>query len=363
MKLKIFSDRCFLPAGIPHEPIFYPFWGSAPEKLALPGAAYYEAFDRYLEVGKTCFELVPLEAADVVIFPGNLERVFCPEYLCLATDLAAQAKQAGKPTLGFFWGDCSDIQLPIACDIVLRNSLYRTSRSPSDFAYPNWTVDFTATYFDGSVPIRQKSAKPTIGFCGFIGQPNLKLYAKQLLYQFRKIAGRGFPPPHYTGHLFRDKALAWLSKSDRVQTNFILRDRMGFVGQSPEIHQIYRMEYVNNMKDSDYILCCRGYGNYSYRLYEILSAGRIPVFIDTDCVLPYDFELDWKTYCIWISQRELPKIGEVIAEFHENLSPQDFIDLQHKCYDLWKKRLSPEGFFGNLNKHLISAPKIEQQAI
>jgi hypothetical protein len=352
MKLNIFSDRCFLPNGIAHDSIFYPFWGNSLGNTTLPGASYYEALDQYCKVAQSLFELSPLEEADVVIFPGNLERVFDPRYLNLATELAEKAKLSGKLTAGFFWGDCSDKELPISCELVFRNSLYRSHKSPCDFAYPNWTVNFIETYFNGEVPVRHKLDKPVVGFCGFIGDSGIKFYAKRSLYQFRKAVGKGFPPPHYTGHLLRKKALYNLSKSKLVETNFILRDKMGFVGQASTTHNSYRTVYVKNMVESDYLFCCRGYGNYSYRFYEILSAGRIPVFLDTDCVLPYDFEIDWKKYCVWLKQEELPIIAEKIAEFHERLSPQEFIDLQHACYRIWKKKLSPEGFFYNFHKHL-----------
>lgn len=113
-----------------------------------------------------------------------------------------------------------------------------------------------------------------------------------------------------------------------------------------------RQEYFQNMIDSDYILCCSGYENYSIRLYETLSCGRIPVFINTDCVLPYDFAIDWKKYCVWVDRSELSLIGEKILDFHNNLSTQEFIDLQHECRQFWEKWISPEGFFSNFYRHL-----------
>ena len=96
-----------------------------------------------------------------------------------------------------------------------------------------------------------------------------------------------------------------------------------------------RQEYVQNMIESDYILCARGAGNFSYRLYETLSCGRIPVFIDTDCVLPYNFAIEWKKYCVWVNEGELSHIAEKVAEFHSRLSPQEFLDLQSACRRLW----------------------------
>jgi hypothetical protein len=45
-------------------------------------------------------------------------------------------------------------------------------------------------------------------------------------------------------------------------------------------------------------------------------------------------------------------IAEKIAEFHDNLSPQEFVDLQYECRKIWQERISPEGFFENLYRHL-----------
>ncbi len=76
-----------------------------------------------------------------------------------------------------------------------------------------------------------------------------------------------------------------------------------------------RQEYVHSMMESDYILCARGAGNFSRRLYEALSCGRIPVFVDTDCVLPYQSEINWKEYFVCGL-----RVGEKVAEFHGLLS-------------------------------------------
>ncbi|NEP12115.1 MAG: exostosin family protein [Symploca sp. SIO2C1] len=106
------------------------------------------------------------------------------------------------------------------------------------------------------------------------------------------------------------------------------------------------------MIQSDYILCCRGSGNYSYRLYETLCMGRIPIFINTDCTLPYDFLIDWKEYCVWIEESEIDQASSKLIDFHNSLSEKDFINLQYKCREIWLKWLSPEGFFSNFYHHL-----------
>lgn len=77
-----------------------------------------------------------------------------------------------------------------------------------------------------------------------------------------------------------------------------------------------RYEFVKNMQESDYIINCRGSGNYSHRLIETLCCGKIPIFIDTDCVLPYDSAINWKNYCIWVEENEVPFIAEKVLDFH-----------------------------------------------
>jgi hypothetical protein len=99
------------------------------------------------------------------------------------------------------------------------------------------------------------------------------------------------------------------------------------------------------------VLCVRGVGNWSFRLYETLSLGRIPVFVDTHGVLPYDFLLEWRDYMVWIDRDEIGRIGERVAEFNERLSDADFVELQHACRRLWEEYLSPLGYFRNFHLH------------
>jgi hypothetical protein len=45
-------------------------------------------------------------------------------------------------------------------------------------------------------------------------------------------------------------------------------------------------EYQENLSQSDYILCPRGFGNVSIRFYETLSSGATPLLIDSGTKLP-----------------------------------------------------------------------------
>ena len=112
-----------------------------------------------------------------------------------------------------------------------------------------------------------------------------------------------------------------------------------------------RREYVENIAESDYVLCARGIGNFSYRLYETLSMGRIPIFIDTDCVLPLDFDIDWRDYCVWVDTGDVDRIGDRVLEFHESLSDAEFEERQRAARRVWETHISPEGFFASFHRH------------
>src|SRR5690606_31539385 len=111
-----------------------------------------------------------------------------------------------------------------------------------------------------------------------------------------------------------------LERSAYVATNFIYRQlyRAG-VKNNKDSHQT-TMDFYNNLKDSDYVVCVRGAGNFSVRLYETLAMGRIPVFIDTDCALPLENSIDWKKHTVWIEYAERNRVAEKVKEFHGSLS-------------------------------------------
>jgi hypothetical protein len=355
-KLRVFSDRSYLPEGVDHVVMLYPFWGKNPEDPRAPESG---RFDRYTALGGSFFEMHSLAEADVTVMPAPWERVV---YNRTARDLAERfgekAEQAGKQTVVFFCSD-ADEEVPIDNSIIFRTSFYRSRRKPNEFALPGWSEDLLERYLGGGLPERPKRLKPVVGFCGHAEEPSFKW---KLARAFRGAASfmglrdsEGLPLK--PGFAIRAAALRVLAKCPEIETNFLVRE--SFLGgvKLPDgrrdlarMRQV-RLEFVQNMVDSDYILCTRGSGNFSYRLYETLCCGRIPVIVDTDCVLPYDFAIDWKKFSVWVEESEIPWIGEMVAEFHRNLSPGQFIDLQHQCRKLWEQWLSPEGFFAHFRLH------------
>lgn len=345
--MKIFSDRKYLPKSKNHVVILCPFWGKNGEEPRDPSSG---RFDRYMKVGNGFFEMVLLDEADLAIFPTNWENVSNDnEGMSLAIRFIKIVNEAGKRVIIFFGSD-SDEEVPIEEAYIFRTSIYRSIRKPNEFAMPAWSEDFVQRYMGWHLKTRAKCKKPIISFCGYAPSPTWRQNLKRLF-----PIGKKNP---LVDRYYRKAALEFLKKSKLVETSFIIRKK--FYSQAASLPsgdidyiqlQKLREEYVQNMINSDYVLCVRGAGNFSYRLYEALSCGRIPVFVDTDCVLPYQESINWRNYCIWVDAKEVRYIGERVAEFHASLSDQAFIDLQWECRRLWENFLSPEGFFQHFHKH------------
>jgi hypothetical protein len=321
--------------------MFFPFWGKNPEDPDDPNTG---RFDRYTEIGADLFRLAPLEEAAAAVVPFDWSSAVEPELIEAANEFAARTRAAGKPVLVFFVSD-ADEPVPVEDAIVLRTSMYRSQRRPREFAQPAWSEDFLERYFGGQLPLRRRG-KPVVGFCGLAPR------VQRRLLRFREHA-------HPAADV-RARALQVLRDAKGIDANFVIRSH--FLGGAivngrvdPAVMQRVRREYVDNMSGSDYVVCARGAGNFSYRLYETLSLGRIPVFVDTDCVLPFDFELDWREYCVWVDEGEVERAGEIVSEFHERLSDDDFVEFQRECRRLWEERIAPEGFFAHLDRYLAHA--------
>lgn len=330
--------------------MLYPFWGTGRKGQ---DDSFAGVFDDYIASGSQFFRMTPLAEADLAILPGAWSHyVETADGRARARDFAATAKAAGKQTIVFFNSDSTE-EVPLDDSLVFRTSLYRSSRRPNEFALPAWSEDIVERRLDGKLPVRPKRGHPVVGFCGFAA-PLMRSWLRNFARWGASVAGlrHGATNPLLKpGHSVRLKAMRALENSPAVETNFVVRDTFFASAEIAQLKQI-RKEYVQNVIDSDYTLCVRGVGNFSYRLYETLSCGRIPLFVDTDCVLPYDSVIRWKDYCVYLDESEVAQIGERVAEFHAGLSGSGFEVLQRDCRKLWEDFISPAGFFRNFHRHL-----------
>ena len=344
--LRLFTDMNFLPEGVGHCQLLIPFLGT--------NNCPHDGYDDFERTGKQFLALAGPHEADFAILPfdgshlintqSELQR-HCQQF---AKQFVQIASRHGLKTIVLVNSDlnCS-IALPDI--IVLRTSLNRRYRNVNEYALPAWHEDLRRRVSGADKERREFRIKPSIGFCGQVAmiRPKSTRRIKILLQRLVRVFG-GYLD-HNDGVYLRRAAIDILHREPDIQKNFIERhDYFGGSLKNPAISDVVRTEYVDNLLNSDYALCIRGYGNFSFRFFEAMSLGRIPVLLDTQCVLPYDFLHDYHEYCLIVPEDRIRELPRMLLEFHRRFDAATFLEMQFRIGDFWQRWLSPQGFFRHL---------------
>jgi hypothetical protein len=77
--------------------------------------------------------------------------------------------------------------------------------------------------------------------------------------------------------------------------------------------QLARLEeFINITKQSIFTLCPRGYGAQSFRLYEVMQLGSIPIIIYDKEWFPFSNEINWSEFSVLIHISELSNIKTIV---------------------------------------------------
>lgn len=89
--------------------------------------------------------------------------------------------------------------------------------------------------------------------------------------------------------------------------------------------------FLEITKHSAFSLCPRGYGTTSFRFYECLQLGSVPIFIYDTPWFPFDDVLDWSEFSILVHESKISEIPNILIS---NLCRLDkMIDRGKYVYD------------------------------
>jgi len=345
--IKLYAPDTYREPNISqHTEIMFPFWGIT-AKATMP---YVRAAALQYQYSKEDFVLVPrIEEADFVVIPYQYERLklINPGKVKMIVE---EARVAGKPLFIDGAGDLEyDIDIPNA--VITRVSQYQYSRKPNEITIPFPAEDLLETYAGGDLQVRKKPDVPSVGFTGWAGlslEKRLKTHIKELPVTVTALFDERRGAEH-KGVLFRERALKALSRHRGIEAHFKARPSYSghvqtIVGEVKDV----REEFVNNLLASDYALCVRGDANASVRFYEALSLGRIPLFLDTACVLPLESMIHYRDFCVFVDWRDTESIGDALLDFHASVSPERFEEMQKEARRAYREYLRSDSF----SKHL-----------
>jgi hypothetical protein len=347
--LKIYADRSHYRAehrGLLAS-ILRPYWKDFPFTDEERARDYGQQVRQYLIVDSP-------DEADIGVLPMHWVHYYQTGTLAQAVAFINSVKAKGKPVVTENSGDYS-VPLPVDDVYLFQANCYKSRRHPHEYALPVFIRDLLQELGEEAISIHPRHETPLIGFCGQAYDPMWRKAVKPLSIAYRNLKFH-LKLTHFEPHalypptFLRSRVLSILEQSDKVRTNFV--KRMYYRGGNEKSKEQLRQEFLNNIQDTDYTICIRGTGNFSQRLYEVLALGRIPIFIDTDSILPFDDVIDWRSHCIWVKPAELELLPEKVSEFHNALDASEFADLQRRCRELWEDRLSFSGFFTHFGEHL-----------
>lgn len=99
---------------------------------------------------------------------------------------------------------------------------------------------------------------------------------------------------------------------------------------------------------SKYMLCPRGYGLNSFRLYEAFQLNCVPVIITDKSYLPWQDELNWSEFSILIDETNLSHIDEIL----KNIDDDQYNKLLTTGKNIYSSYFTLNGMYDNIIKRL-----------
>ncbi|MCC0175951.1 hypothetical protein I4641_03015 [Waterburya agarophytonicola K14] len=314
-------------------------------------------FTPYID-GANHIEVDSIQDCEIAIYP---RRVFHPETLEFddrVYDAATKAKRYNKPLIVDGTSD-SDVFLNLPNTHILRCGLYKSLQQPFETECPFWSNYRTKNKLD-ALKISSKPKKPTIGFCGTTSSmgtlSNIAKFAapsiltKYILSQGKRASQVDIRLREGMSLKLREIAVNLLTSDKRLNSYFDLtNDHKSYYSNDENNRIALENLFIENTSKSDYILCVRGTGNYSGRFYMALNAGRIPIVLDTDLVIPFEDKL----HIIKISLESLAQIGDIILEHFENTTEGEFKAIKAQNREVYRQFIAPERFFNNFINNIV----------
>ena len=108
------------------------------------------------------------------------------------------------------------------------------------------------------------------------------------------------------------------------------------------------VNFVETTCSSKFGLAPRGYGKSSFRLYEILQLGSVPVYISDEHYLPWTDELTWSDFSILVKPGQISGLYDLLA----GISEGEYNRLVENGRRVYESYFTLEGMFQNIVKRI-----------
>lgn len=113
------------------------------------------------------------------------------------------------------------------------------------------------------------------------------------------------------------------------------------------------IEYKNIMEETKFSLCPSGSGPNSFRIWESMSFGSIPVILADTLILPEIKNINWKCFFIIWKEKDIDNLYDYLLK----IKPEKLEILSNNCIKLYNMFFSPEKMHTHIVKILSKYSK------
>ena len=112
--------------------------------------------------------------------------------------------------------------------------------------------------------------------------------------------------------------------------------------------------FINTILRSKFTLCPRGYGAQSFRFYEALQLGSIPIYIhDDNKWQPYSDLLAWDKFSVSLHIKDIEALPELLQSISEETIEEMVLEGRRVYADIFKMLHIPKYILSTLRKYYV----------
>jgi hypothetical protein len=112
--------------------------------------------------------------------------------------------------------------------------------------------------------------------------------------------------------------------------------------------------FIDIASRSKFTLCPRGYGNTSFRMYEAMQLGSVPVYVSDDHNLPWSDELNWNDFCVIVNFNNLQNIDTILKSINE----ERYHKMLENISNIYENYFTLDGMYTNIVKRISNEKNI-----
>ena len=166
------------------------------------------------------------------------------------------------------------------------------------YVIPGLYVSQDKSHYD---PLRQRATAYVTEINKFIEEYAPKQYQPDILYSFKGMKRKGVRAKLFNGS----------------HPNGLVEDTTGFNAFIPksrqnELFTQQQKDYADLLIRSKFVLCPRGSATSSYRLYETMQIGRVPVILSDEWIPPMG--PNWNEFAVFVPEEDVNNIHSILTE-------------------------------------------------